>query len=271
MKSILLYANEDAGLNSRLEAALDLAEADEAHLTCIQVTPYDDFVMGDPFGGVYALPSFLEAIEEKQSANRARVEERLRRAQVPWTWFDYTGEPAALVVDRSRLADIIVVSLPNGSERRPGRALSFAADVAVHARALTLAVPPECEGFEPAGRALVAWNGSPESSQAVRLALPLLKRAAAVDILTVVGDEEDEFPATQACEYLAHYGVRPELHERPQGGRSVAECILEEAGRLGSDYIVMGAYGHSRIREAVLGGVTRTMLDNADRPLLLAH
>lgn len=272
MKSILLYANDDSALDSRLEAALDLAEADEAHLTCVQVTPYDAFVMGDPFGGVYALPSFMEAIEEKQAANRVKVEARLRRAQTPWTWLDYTGEPASLVVDRSRLADIIVVSLPNGAERDSKRTLSFAADVAVHAQTLTLAVPPECEGFDTSGRALVAWNGSTESSQALRLAVPLLKRASAVEILTVVeGEDEDEFPATQACEYLAYHGIRPELCECPRGGNSVAECILGEAGRFGASYIVMGAYGHSRIREAVLGGVTRSMLAESNMPLLLGH
>lgn len=271
MKSILLYANEDAALGSRIEAALDLAEADEGHLTCLQIAPYDSFVMGDPFGGVYALPAVMAAIEENQSANRVKVEERLRRSQTPWTWLDYTGDPASLVVGRSRLADIIVVSLPNGSERRSNRTLGVAADVAVHAKALTLAVPPECEGFDANGRALVAWNGSPESSQALRLALPLLKAAAKVDIVTVVEEDEDEFPATQACEYLGYHGIRAELHEWPRDGRAISECILDAAGRLGSAYIVMGAYGHSRLREAVLGGVTRTMLVESDRPLLLGH
>ena len=182
------------------------------------------------------------------------------------------GEPASLVVDRSRLADVVVVSLPEASERRAGRTLSLAADVSVHARALTLAVPPECEGFDPGGRALVAWNGSPEAAQALKLAVPLLKGAAAVDILTVVENgQEDEFPATQACEYLGSYGIRPELHERARDGRPVAECILDAAGQLGSAYILMGAYGHSRLREAVLGGVTRTMLTQSNMPLLLGH
>lgn len=271
MKSVLLYANDDGGLDARIEAALDLAEADEGHLTCIQVVPYDSFVMGDPFGGVYALPSVLEEVERKKAATRDRVEARLKRAQVPWTWLDFTGEPASLVAERSRLADVIVVSLPNGSGRQSDRVNSLAADVAVHARSLTLAVPGECEGFDATGRALVAWNGSAESSQALRLALPLLKRAAAVDIITVVEQNDPDFPATQACEYLGYHGIRPELHEWPRDGRPVTECILDAAGRFGSAYIVMGAYGHSRIREAVLGGVTRAMLDNADRPLLLAH
>lgn len=271
MKSILLYANEDAGLEGRVDTALALAEADDGHLTCVQVTPFSSYVFGDPFGGTYAMAEVIAGIEDEQAANRARVEERLRRAQIPWTWLDYSGIPASVLVERSRLADILVMSLPNGDGARADRVLPTTADVAVHARTLTLAVPKDGNGFDAGGRALVAWNGSAEASQALRLALPLLQRASAVDIVTVIEDEELDFPATDACEYLGHYGVRPELHEWRRSGRSIADCIDDAAAVLGSDYIVMGAYGHSRIREAVLGGVTRSMLNRSRRPLLLGH
>lgn len=269
MKSILLYANEDTALEGRIEAALDLVEADQGHLTCVQITPYTSYVFGDPFGGAYALTAVVKEIEEAQAANRVRVEERLRRAQAPWTWLEYTGVPASVLVERSSLADIVVMSLCDGYGA--DRVLPTTADVAVHARTLTLAVPKDCEGFNAGGRALVAWNGSPESSRALRLAVPLLQRASAVDIVTVTEDDEPELPATEACTYLGHYGVRPEIHEWQLSGRSIAECIDEAAATLGSDYIVMGAYGHSRIREAVLGGVTKSMLGNSSRPLLLGH
>jgi nucleotide-binding universal stress UspA family protein len=269
MKSILLYANDDTGLDGRIEAALDLAEAGQGHLTCLQAMPYDSYVLTDPFGGIYAIPEVLERLEQKKAATRQRVETRLRRAQVPWTWLDYVGEPASLLVERSRLADVIVLSLPNGEE--PDRTAALAADVALHARSLTLAVPADCQSFDPAGRTLVAWNGSPESSHALRLALPLLTQAKAVDVLTVTEEAGADFPATQACEYLGYHGIRPELHEHRSGERSIAQCILDCAAALDASYIVMGAYGHSRLREAVLGGVTRTMLRDGKRPLLLGH
>ena len=73
MKSVLLYANEDTGLESRFQAALDVARAFESHISCVQVTPFDSFIMGDPFGGVYALPSVLEAVREAEDERRAGV------------------------------------------------------------------------------------------------------------------------------------------------------------------------------------------------------
>jgi nucleotide-binding universal stress UspA family protein len=269
MQSILLYANEDSGLVGQTEAALSLAEAGRGHLTCLQALPYDSYVLTDPFGGIYTMPAVLAQLEERKRAARERVEARLRRAQVPWTWLDYTGEPGSLLVERSRLADVIVLSLPNGE--KPDQVAALAADVALHARSLTLAAPADCQNFDPAGRALVAWNGSPESSHALRLALPMLKSAKAVDVLTVTEEDDTDFPATQACEYLSCHGIRPELREVPRGERTVAQAILDAAAELESDYIVMGAYGHSRLREAVLGGVTRSMLRQADRPVLHGH
>ncbi len=269
MKSILLYANADSGLNSRIEAALALAEAEHGHLTCLQAIPYDSYIFTDPFGGVYSLPAVLEKLEEKKAATRRQVEERLRASQVQWSWLDYVGDPAPLLVERSRLADMIVLSLPDSEE--PDRTAALTADVAVHARSLTLAVPAASRRLDPFGRALVAWNGSPESSNALRLALPMLKQAGAVDVLSVSEDDDADFPATQACEYLGYHGIRSELHESRPGERTVAQAILDCAGELDAAYIVMGAYGHSRMREAVLGGVTRTMLRQADRPLLLGH
>ena len=112
MKSILLYANRDSGLDDRVDTALGLARADHGHLTCVQVTPFSSYVFGDPFGGTYAIAEIIAGIEDEQAENRARVEERLRRAQIPWTWLDYSGVPASVLVERSRLADIVVMSLP---------------------------------------------------------------------------------------------------------------------------------------------------------------
>ena len=74
MKALLLYANEDAGTESRLQSALDMARAFDAHIGCVQVTPFDSFIMGDPFGGVYALPAVLDAVREAEDEHRIRLE-----------------------------------------------------------------------------------------------------------------------------------------------------------------------------------------------------
>lgn len=269
MKTLLLYANEDSGLESRLQAALDVARAFDAHIACVQVTPFDAFIMGDPFGGVYALPTVLEAVRKAEDEHRGRLEERLRVEGVSWDWLRYDGTPAQIVADRSRLSDMIVLSLPETGGGYDGP-LSMVGDVALHVRAPVLAVPQPSRGFECLGPALVAWNGALEAAHALRLTLPMLRRAAAVKIVTVT-DDKTEFPATDACQYLARHGIDSELHEWPSGGRSTSEALLDAARTLGGAYLVMGAYGRSRLRESVLGGTTREMLHNGGLPLLLAH
>lgn len=269
MKYVLLYANQNKGLEARFQAALDAVRLFDGHLTCLQVTPFDAFIMADPFGGAYALPGVVEAVRREEDGHRGMLEERLAREGVSWNWLRYDGEPAQFIVDRSRLSDLIVLTLP----AVPGQdqdGPSLVGDVAVHARTPILAVPQESTGCDLSGPAIVAWNGSPESAHAIRLTLPILERSSAVHIVTVTDDKTD-FPATDACEYLARHGLRPELHQWPREGRSIADALLDAAAVLGGSYVLMGAYGHTRMREAVLGGVTRAMLRRSAIPLLLAH
>lgn len=270
MKSVLLYANDDSGLESRLQAALDMVRLFEGHLTCLQVTPFDGFIMSDPFGGIYALPTVLEQVRKAEDEHRGRIEGRLRSEGISWDWLREDGSPAQMVTDRSRLCDLIVLSLAGERGGAQSDPLSLAADVAVHARAPVLAVPHSSRSINGNGTALVAWNGSPESCHALRLALPMLTKAATVHIATVV-DDRTEFPATDGCQYLARHGITAELHEWPKGDRSTSAALLDAAGTLRADYLVMGAYGHARLREAILGGTTRDMLVDSRLPLLLAH
>ena len=269
MKSVLLYANDDSGLQSRLEAALDLVRLFNGHLLCVQVTPYDSFIMGDAFGGVYALPSVVEAVQDAEDQHRTKLEEKLRSEGVAWDWLHFDGQPAQTVVDRSRLSDVIVVTpaTEGSGYNGPG---GMAADVALHARAPVLAVPKGRLGIDLLGPAVIAWNGSQECCNALRLAASLLAKASLVHVVTVT-EGEAEFPSTHAAQYLVRHGIRTELHEWPREERSVAEAVIDAAGVLKASYVVMGAYGHSRFRETMLGGVTRDMLGRCPVPLLLAH
>lgn len=269
MKSLLLYANFDPGLEARLQAALDLVRTFDGHLACIQVTPYDSFIMGDPFGGVYALPTVIEQVQRVADEQRGQVEARLRGEGVSWEWLRFDGAPAQVIVDRARLADLIVLSLP-GSDATAAGPQAIAADVMVHARTPVLAVPAGGRGVSAAGRAMVAWDGSLEASHALRLTMPMLKRAEAVEVVTVT-EGETEFPATDACRYLARHGIEAQLTEWPRQDRSTAAALIDAAGALSAAYVVMGAYGHTRLREAVLGGATRDMLHHSPVPLLMAH
>ena len=269
MKNVLLYATEDNGMESRLEVALDVARAFESHLACIQVTPFDAVIMGDPFGGVYALPNLIAAVQDAEDDHKVRTEQKLQSEGASWDWAGFVGPPAQVAVERSHLADLVVLSIPGGEGGYNGP-LSIATDVALAARAPVLAVTPDTRRLDCFGPAMIAWNGSPEGANALRLTLPLLAKASAIHIVTVP-EKSGLFPPTDASLYLARHGLASELHEWGAEGRSVAEALRDAATTLRAAYVVMGAYGHSRFSEAVLGGVTRDLLRDCPAPLLLAH
>jgi nucleotide-binding universal stress UspA family protein len=189
---------------------------------------------------------------------------------VAWDWLQIDGPSLQAILDRSRLADLVVLSLAAKGEDDDEPALSLAAGVAIHSRAPVLAVPEGSGGLDALGPAMIAWNGSPEAAHALRFALPMLRRASEVHIVTATEDSI-QFPAVDGCQYLARHGLRSELREWPRDGRPVAEALSDAARDLGARYVVMGAYGHSRLREAVLGGVTREMMRENPVPLLLGH
>lgn len=266
MTSILLYANDDPGFDTRLAAAMALAVATGGHVTCVQARPFNTFVVADPFGGVYAPAALMEKIEAADTAHQERSEALLGAGTLDWEWQREDGEPAQALVARSSLADAIVISVPAGDPA----ALALASEVALHARSAVLAVPRNGNRFDPTAKTMVAWNGSAESAHALRLALPLLRLVGRVDVVSI-GGGGGRFAVADAAAYLARHGIATELVERRSEGHRPVEALIETAASLGAGTIVMGAYGHTRMREAVLGSTTRDMLRQAAISLVLAH
>lgn len=270
MKSILLHIHKDEGQEARYQAATDIVRAFGGHLICLQATPFETFVFGDPFGGVYALPAIISQIREEEREEREAIEKRLSHAGINWDWRSYDGPAAKALVDQSRLADLIVVSHVPATSKKLDMWPPIAADVAIHARAPVLAVPARTESFACDGKAVIAWNGSFEAAQAVRSSLPLLKRASSVALVTIAEHALDH-PPTDAGAYLARHGVDSELFSQPANGNSIADALRAAIAAQSGDYLVMGAYGHSRVREKILGGVTQDLLSDCPVPVLLAH
>lgn len=268
MKTVLLHIREDRGMEARFQAALDAVRRFDGHLTCLQATPFDTYIIGDPFGGVYAFPEVIERVRDTEQGTRSRIETDLSNEGVSWDWLHYDGSAAQMLIEQGRLADMIVVSQPV-RERGADQPLPIAADIALHARTAVLTVPADARSLDCGGTAVVAWNGSSESANALRLARPMLHGASAVHVVTV--GEGGDLPSSAACRYLARHGIASELHEAQAEERSVAAAIDATAAALGADYLVMGAYGHSRLRELVLGGVTNELLHDSRIPLLIAH
>ena len=258
MRSFLLNINPDPGHESRLTTAISLVKSRGGHITCLQslVPPLS---VGDPSA---AVPDLVGAIEKSAADFQEEVEVRLEQAGVEWTWIREFGDAAALAVSHSRLSDAVILST---TESYPS-----VGAVALHARTPVLAVPQGAQGFDVASPIVIAWNGSPPAANAMREALPLIVAAPSVHILTVDHDNE-EFPAARSFEYLAHHSIRSEIHWRHSEGKPVAQAITAFAQQLGAGAVVAGAYGHNRIREMLLGSVTRELLRTSTLPLVLAH
>ena len=269
MTTLILHVQEDAAFESRLQAALDLSRDQPIHLLCVQATPIANYVASDPFGGVFVMGDVIAQINARDAALKARVEARLRSENISWNWVHMDGDPAAVLVEQARLADLLIVSRAARTNNAPRQPLPLVEDVALHARIPVLVIPPEAKGFDASQSALVAWNGAPESAAALRAACPMLKKAQAVH-LVVIGADDEFFPAQEAAVYLARHQIAATIHQRPAQD-DVAQAIMHTAQELGAGYIVMGAYGHSRLREFLVGGVTRALLGQSPLPLLIAH
>lgn len=138
-----------------------------------------------------------------------------------------------------------------------------------------LVVPDGSSAQLPPKRAVIAWKPTREASRAVADALPLLAQAEQVDVLVIdpmVGEAaHGGEPGADIAAHLARHGLKVEVETRPSMNFSVAYALLEHARRVGADLLVCGGYGHSRLREAVLGGTTRELLQTAHLPVLFSH
>ena len=268
MKSILLHIYDDVALESRLQAAFDLARTFEAHLTCLHATPFEDYLALDPLVVAELPEEFSVKMKRRREALQERVESRLRSEGINWDWIHEDELMSTALIRASALADLVVLSLSGPALMRDDPR-PLAATVATNARTPVFGVPQTLAGLRPDAGALIAWNGSPEAAAAMRAALPFLRLAPRVRLLEVE-ERHSAYPRDRAARYLSRHDVHAEIVERPRHGR-VSEEIRSAARELGAGLIVMGAYGHSRLREFVLGGVTRSFLPGAPLPLLLAH
>jgi nucleotide-binding universal stress UspA family protein len=270
MKSILLYVSQGNSMEGRFQAALNVARSLGAHITCLQSVPFEGLAVADPLFGAYPSGDLVAAVREGEDEQRAVLEARLGAEAVSWNWIRRDEAPAQSIIEHSRLADLVILGLPSRQSPEAGISLSLVSDVAVHARAPLLAVPAGTRPVDCFGTAIIAWNGSMESAHATRLAVPLLAKAESVRIVEVA-ENGTGFPATGGAEYLSRHGIHAELCEWPRKGRPISEVLLEAAKSLGGSYIVAGAYGHTRFREAILGGVSRELIQDGNVALLLAH
>ena len=260
MRSILVFADRGAAMAERLETGLSIARATGGHVTLLVDTPVARYISMDPMGGSYLASDALKQALADDDAHAAAIEARLAGQDVPFDIVRSEAEPVDALAAHARLADVVIVS----------RASGLAGELALVSRTPILVVGEGAELAAPAACVCIAWDGGDEAAHAVRAAAPLLSLGGQVHVLTVQ-EKPGGFPATDALRYLSRHGVKAELHELARTG-STEETLAAACARLQAGLLVMGAYGHSRMREYLFGGVTRYFLEDVTSPaLLLAH
>ncbi|MEP7222189.1 MAG: universal stress protein [Novosphingobium sp.] len=265
MRSILVQAGRGDDGRFRVETALSLARMTGGHVSLLVDTPVARYTAADSMGGsMLAVDAMREALAD-DDAYAASIKDHMSREDVACDVLRSEAEAGAALAETGRLADIIIVS----------RADAVATDLPLSVRAPVLALN-EAGGLDfPLESVAIAWDGSSPASYALRCSLPLLAGCPSVTVLTVAGRGETNdlanWPATDAAAYLSRHGISAELKvlER-QGG--VEETLAHEFAVSRPSLVVIGAFGHSRLREFLFGGVTNTLLSlEGGPPLLLAH
>jgi nucleotide-binding universal stress UspA family protein len=272
-KTIVVHVDDSSALESRLQAAAVLANAFDAHLVgsaatgmswpsyalltgSMAVTPVDEYNLMCTSARV----SLGDFAERARQLGVASIEERL-----------VEDDHRHALLLQSRYADLVITSQ---DVKAPDAVRGLPQYVALHGARPVLALPATYAGEPFVDEIVVGWDGSLQAIRAVHAALPLLERAASVRLALVNADTESglhgEEPGADMALYLARHGVRVDV-VKERTTAPIGEALIGIAGTYGAGLLVSGAFGHSRYREFVLGGVTRVLLERSPLPVLVAH
>ena len=260
-----------------LKASADLCRAWDAHLDVLALGT-DRLQPGAFYAGAAAIS--LQATMQ-DAIDDAKAAEDFARSELTGELFGWQtsaavvqiGAISQIVARHAGLADLVVLPAPYAEDRN-------VEDVAVLEAALfstrtpILVLPKGVTMPASPKRIVVGWNQSSEALAAIRASLPLLKGADVVDVTIVDPPEHDpdrSDPGGQLAEMLSRHGVNAEISVLARTMPRISDVVRRHVAEIGADMVVMGAYGHSRFREAILGGATRNMLAEATTPVLMAH
>lgn len=278
-RSILVHLDPGRLANGRVATAAALALQQDAHLIGLAPTGWTLMPTASlPGTGLAAYEdAALEELRRQAQLCAASFEEQVRRLGVTSHESRVEeGDVGRAVALAARYCDLTVVSQTDPDAVPLGGSLLIPQDVLMQSGRPLLVLPyVGTWSIAPAARILVAWNASREATRAVHDALPMLKRARNVDVVVFESPSEVDIahgrlPGADIALWLTRHGVTVNVQHVPVKV-AAGEALLSHAADIGADLIVAGGYGHSRLREAVLGGVTRTLLRSSPVPVLLSH
>jgi len=276
-KTMLVDINATSGAAARIDFAIRLARTHQAHLVGLTQTGIFRFLREAEAPGVDfgTLTPLFEQLRYDADERAAQFDERVRQAGV--ASFEHRigdEDVGTALASQAMYADLVIVSQRDPADVAAALDAAVPEYVAMNAPCPVLVLPCASAAVPAFERILVAWNDSPEAARAVRQALPLLMAAKEVGVAVI--DREDggrvrgPGGAGDITQFLARHGVAADVHHQSTDG-DVAQRLLALADQRGAGLLVMGCYGHSRFRELLLGGVSRTILRRMNLPILMAH
>lgn len=279
---LAVHVDQAVYRKSVIEVALKLAATFDAHLTALHTyTPsyssYMNFADIPTWGGLEAaLREEEEAARQHDDEFKARFESQVRQSGALKTeWCYARGELVRTAAMYARCADLMLMSQRDPDDAPAIGDRDTPAQVALLSGRPILVVP-YVGSFDVIGkRIVIAWKGTREATRAVAAALPLLVRAESVDIVTIGEDERasesfGDGPGADVALYLARHCIKSSVSRIPQGDIRISETLLSTIADRGADLLCMGAYGHSRLRQLVMGGVTYDLMRHMTVPTLIA-
>ncbi|WP_226621885.1 universal stress protein [Alloyangia pacifica] len=276
-KSILTVVTDEAFLGSTIDHAAAVAACWDAHLDVLGFG-VDRTQTGYYYAGADAiiLQETLDRASKDASALAAAAKDRLNRFELRWSVEEGVAQLADIgrhVAGRARFADMVVLPKPYGPDR--GVELEPVVEGALfEGQAPVLVVPRASDPSSKPKRVVLGWNESAEALRSVRAAMPILKEAEAVHVVVIDPPQHGpnrSDPGGMLSQYLARHGVSAEIDVLTKTMPRISDILNRHVKDVDGDMIIMGAYGHSRFREAILGGATRNMLELAEVPVFLAH
>ena len=275
-RSLLVHLDSAPQAAARVDHAIALAQAMDCHLVGLAPTGLLTLPMAPEaaatLGDFSALAWELLQEQAQQAATRFReacATAGLRSCEA----LTDTADSAGSLVRHAHCSDLVLLSQPDPGQPGQGAQRAMVEQVLLHSARPSLLLP-YTGSPKPLGRhALVAWDDSREATRAISDALPLLRRAERVQVLSWRESEADEPMAPRLAalrQWLAWQGVAAEVREE-YSDIGIAEALLSRAADQDCDLIVMGAYGHTRLAERVLGGATRGLLQAMTVPVLMSH
>jgi nucleotide-binding universal stress UspA family protein len=274
-KTIAVHADLSKHAAARIGVAADLANAHRAHLIGVAATGVSRFMYpeaGAPLARTVAAPFSADLREHAGQALASFSAIAADKAVASHETRLVADDPEGALIAMSRFADLIVLSQSDPQHQVAGAVRELPEYVTLNIARPVLLVPFAGMPRRLDGTVMVAWDGSVEASRALHHSLPLLGLASAVLVAQFASEGEDVLAghANDLLAWLGRHGVHATIHEL-RAGIGDGDSLLSFAADREADLIVMGAYGHSRLRELLLGGVTRTMLDQMTVPVLMAH